>query len=192
MPLDIPEHLIAHVSRISYPFAIPYNQDGTIFLIGFSNSHGFILFDTTDMSFKELKLIHMPFTRMSNPVTVVEDRTMYWTHGEYLHAYEFDNHFHYSALTSDSVLSDFAFRFTSSGWGPLLVHLDKNLFCFFTMHCHPDANISAPLKILECTKFRATKVPGNSAESGHLDLELVGYQSYQCDSLNFLSGVLPM
>lgn len=198
MPLDLPEDHFAHVSMISCLFVIPYNQAGTIFLIGFSRnlginkskSVGAILFDTTDMSFKEFNLIGMPLlTHVSNPVTIVEDRTMYWYHREYLHAYDFDNHVHYSALTSNSVLSHFGFRFSASRWGPLLGHLDKNMFCFFTLHCHGD---SEPLRILECTKFRATKVLDKSGKSGHLDLELVGYQSYHCDVLGELSGVLPI
>ncbi|KAK1373151.1 hypothetical protein POM88_029344 [Heracleum sosnowskyi] len=200
MPLDLPEDHFAHVSMISCLFVIPYNQAGTIFLIGFSRnlginkskSVGAILFDTTDMSFKEFNLIGMPLlTHVSNPVTIVEDRTMYWYHREYLHAYDFDNHVLYSALTSNSVLSHFGFRFSASRWGPLLGHLDKNLFCFFTLHCYGDS-YSEALRILECTKFRATKVLDKSGKSGHLDLEPVGYQSYHCDVLRELSGVLPI
>lgn len=104
MPLDMPERHRAHVATFSYPFVIPYNQAGTVFLIGCSWSA--ILFDTTDMSFKEFNLIHMPPNRLRNPVTVVEDRTMYWIDGKCLQAYDFDNHVHYIALTSNPVLSD--------------------------------------------------------------------------------------
>lgn len=167
MPLDMPERHRAHVATFSYPFVIPYNQAGTVFLIGCSWSA--ILFDTTDMSFKEFNLIHMPPNRLRNPVTVVEDRTMYWIDGKCLQAYDFDNHVHYSALTSNPVLSDFGFELSSYGWGPCLVHLDKNLFCFFTRHCYQDSEVSAPLRKLECTKFRATKVLDNSGNPGHLE-----------------------
>lgn len=73
------------------------------------------------------------------------------------------------------------------------MHLDKNLFCFFTMYCYQDSDDSALHRVVECTKFRATKViEDKSCKHGHLDLELVGYQSYQCDSLLALHGVLPM
>ncbi|KAL6539908.1 hypothetical protein OROHE_011679 [Orobanche hederae] len=190
MPLDIPLSLVSMISR---PFVIPYNQSATVFLIGCRRhlNHGAILFDTTDMSFKEFNT--MPLIYSCHPITVVVDRTMYWIDGEYLEAYDFDNHFGYSALTSDSVLSDFGHRFTNKNWGPLLVHLDKNLFCFFTMYCYQDSDDSALHRVVECTKFRATKVIDDmSCKHGHLDLELVGYQSYQCDSLLALHGVLPM
>lgn len=70
------------------------------------------------------------------------------------------------------------------------MHLKDDLFAMFAMFCDAD---SYPKRtgIVACTKFRVTKCKLKSGE-GILQVDRVGYQSYQCDSMWTLCGALRM
>lgn len=97
----------------------------------------------------------------------------------------------------NSMIPHFDHRFWTSSLGPVLVHLKDNLFNIFALASAFDPERT---RIVECIKFRATKVnknsiknlgsPGSSDRVLHLDL--LGYQYYRCDLLWNLWGAVPM
>ncbi|KAK1405490.1 hypothetical protein POM88_005095 [Heracleum sosnowskyi] len=175
------------VSRLSFPVAFHYEADTILISSGSNVKQDDILYNVANES---SVVNHSKSARdMIKPLTVFEDKTVYWIDGGYFKAYELDKHICYLGYT-DEVLPDFENRLWSTTQGPILVHLKDNLFNIFTLFAigsHPDNMIGT----LECTKIRCTKRINKSGE-GVLQLDRVGYKSYKCEPLWSLSSVLPI
>ncbi|KAK1405494.1 hypothetical protein POM88_005099 [Heracleum sosnowskyi] len=173
------------VSRLSFPVAFHYEAD-TILITNNSNiKHDDIIYNVANES--SIAYPSMYARNMRNPVTVFEDRTVYWIEGPVFKAYELDKRICYLGFTNE-VLPYFEQRFWNTTQGPILVHLKDNLFNIFSLFA---IDSSPNIGIVECTKIRCTKRINKSGE-GVLQLDRVGYKSYKCDPLWSLSSVLPM
>ncbi|KAL8131151.1 hypothetical protein AgCh_007176 [Apium graveolens] len=175
------------VSRLSCPVAIHYEAETILISSSSDVEHCDILYNVANQSSiaHDSKLARF----VINPVTVFDDhKTVYWIDGVFFRAYELDRHICYLAFTKE-VFPDSEQRFWNTSQGPILVHLKDNLFNIFTLSdIGSDPNV---IGIVECTKIRVTKCINKSGK-GVLQLDRVGYQSYQCDPLLSLYRVVPM
>lgn len=109
----------------------------------------------------------------------------------YMHAYDLDKHILYVGYTDESVLYDFSHGFDTTRMGPVLMHLQEDIFCCFTVYIEDPLGPSRT-GVVECTKFRVTKDNQESGDARVLHLQALGYQSYRCEKMCELSGALRM
>ncbi|KAK1405491.1 hypothetical protein POM88_005096 [Heracleum sosnowskyi] len=173
------------VSRLSFPVAFHYEADTILITNNSDIKQDDIIYNVANES--SIAYHSMCAQNIKNPVTVFEDRTVYWIEGPIFKAYELDNHIFYLGFTNE-VLPYFEQRFWNTTYGPILVHLKDNLFNIFSLFA---IDSSPNIGIVECTKIRCTKRINKYGERV-LQLDCVSYKSYQCDPLWTLSSVLPM
>lgn len=188
------------------PFAIPYEGNNTRFigssdtcmvttiLIGSRHvTQGALLYGVHDGLWTEYRFnpISMTTIQVLHPVNVLCEKTIYWVDERYIYAYDLDKHILYVGYTDESLLHDFGCGFDTTRMGPVLMHLQENIFCCFTVYVE---NPLGPSKtgVVECTKFRITKDNPESSVEGILHIHAMGYQSYRCETMCELSGVVPM
>ncbi|KAL8146494.1 hypothetical protein AgCh_004284 [Apium graveolens] len=185
------------------PFAIPYEANtvligssdicmGTTILIGSRHvAQGALLYGVHNGVWNEYLFnpVSMSTIQVLNPVSVVWEKTIYWVDERYIYAYDLDKHILYVGYTNESVLYDFGRGFDTTRMGPVLMHLQENIFCCFTVYVEDPLGPSRT-GVVECTKFRVTKYNQQSADAGVLHLQAMGYQSYRCENMCELSSVL--
>lgn len=187
------------------PFAIPYETNtisigssdicmGTTIMIGSRHvTQGAILYGVHNGLWEEYRFnpISMSTIQVLNPVSVVCEKTIYWVDERDIYAYDLDKHILYAGNMAESLLHDFDCGFDTTRMGPVLMHLQENNFCCFTVYVE---NPLGPSKtgVVECTKFRVTKDNPESGHQGVLHLHDMGYQSYRCETMCELSGVVPL
>lgn len=161
-------------------FVFPYDRQHIVIGCSLHSEQRAVFYDVTNGSssyYKYLPKIH-PWGN-ARPVTVFDEKTIYWIQNSELMAFELDKQVSYCAKLTISVFPEGLFLDMETV--PLLVHLKDNLFGFFTMYVSKTTNIN----IIECHKVRVSK-----GHPGVLRLSVVGYQCYRCDPMHHLSGVV--
>lgn len=186
-------------SRLSLdfpPFAILVGSSdicmGTTILIGSRHvTQGALLYGVQNGVWKEycFNPLSMSTIQVLKPVSVVWEKTIYWVDERSIYAYDLDKNILYVGYTDESVLYDFDCGFETTRMGPVLMHLQENTFCCFTVYVEDPLGPSRT-GVVECTKFRVTKDNQESGNAGVLHLHALGYQSYRCKKMCELSGVL--
>lgn len=187
---------VLRLSLSLQPCAIRYDAENILIMGCTQSGEGAILYNVANESSKVCSFSPMPWYGKVDPVTIYGEKTVYWISEDYLFAYELDKQIRYFA-DMNSMLPHFNHRFWNSLKGPVLVHLKDDLFNIFSLVSAFDPERT---RIVECIKFRATKVnknsiknwcsPGSSDRVLHLDL--LGYQYYRCDLLWNMRGAVPM
>lgn len=174
------------VSRLSRPVAVHYEAETILISSRCNVKQGDIIYNMANES--SIAYDSKFAWHVRNPVTVFDDKTVYWMDDMFVNAYELDKRICYLALTRE-VFPDSRQRFWNTSRGPILVHLKDNLFNIFTLF--PRGSYPNMVGIVECTKIRVTKCINKSGK-GVLQLDRVGYQSYKCDPLLHLFSVVPI
>lgn len=185
---------VLRLSQSLEPCAIRYDAENILIIGSTRFGDGAILYNVADESSKVYNCSPMPWFDPVDPVTILGEKTVYWIVGEDLFAYELDTQIRYFANVSDSVVTDFNYRFSDMIQGPVLVHLKDNIFNIFSVFSTPYPENT---RVVECTKFRVTK--GNENQSSPcrsgdrvLHLDLLGFQYFRCDLMLYLNGAVPL
>ncbi|KAK1392463.1 hypothetical protein POM88_011519 [Heracleum sosnowskyi] len=164
-------------------FAFPYDTQTILIGCGVLPDKDGLLYNVPDKSwsrYQSFPKIH-PWN-FARPVTF--DSTIYWIEGLFLMAYEMEKRIYLRVDLSESVFSYESFL--SPAHVPHLVHLEDDLFGFFT-----SSVFGQEAKGVECTKVRVTKVYSAYMDlPGTLDLTVVGYENFMCSRIDMLSSVV--